>query len=272
MKIREVITGKTGLSRTDHIAALCYACNLTPADIYRDLDAEINDRDLKTLEKALSERVSGKPLAYITGRREFFSEGFTVNENVLIPRPETEVLVEEAIRRIKGRKGCTLLDIGCGSGAIGIIMAKETGNRVICVDISFEAIMVARKNAVSLGVGHLTEFICSDLFEALRPDVRFDMVLANLPYVTHEEFKGLTKDVKDFEPRLALYGGMDGLDIYRRFIALSQGRLVPGGDVLVEIGSPLQARELKAIMEATGLDVRVINDYANKERVLAGHG
>lgn len=272
MKIRQVITGEMGLSRTDRIAVLCYALDLTTEQIYANLDVEIGDGNLKVLEQCLDERVSGKPLSYITGKREFFSETFTVNENVLIPRPETEVLVEEALRRVNGRKGCTILDMGCGSGVIGTMMAKETGNRVICVDISYEAIRVARRNAEPIGVSHLMEFVCSDLFEAFRPDVCFDMVLANLPYVTREEWEGLMTDVRDFEPRLALDGGEDGLDLYRRLIASLTGRLVPKGDVLLEIGSAGQARELKTIMEQSGLSVKVIYDYANKERVLAGHG
>jgi len=272
LKIRQVITGQTGLSRTDRVAVLCYACKLTTEQIYSNLDAEIRDSDLTVLERCLDERMLGKPLAYITGKREFFSETFAVNENVLIPRPETEILIEEALHRVDGRKDCVILDMGCGSGAIGTVMAKETGNRVVCVDVSYEAVRVARKNAESIGVGHLTEFICSDLFEAFRPHVYFDMILANLPYVTHEEWKGLMTDVRDFEPCLALDGGEDGLEIYRRLIASLPGRLAPGGDILLEIGSALQARELKAILEDTGLSTRVINDYANKERVLTGHG
>ncbi len=181
MKIRQVITGQTGLSRTDHVAALCYACNLTTEQIYSNLDAQIDDRDLAVLESCLNERMSGKPLAYITGRREFFSETFTVNENVLIPRPETEILIEEALRRLNGRRGCAILDMGCGSGAIGAIMAKETGNRVVCVDISYEASGLPEKMPNRSGSAILTEFICSDLFEAFKPDTTFDMILANLP-------------------------------------------------------------------------------------------
>lgn len=272
MKIRQVITGQTGLSRTDRVAALCYACNLTTEQVYSNLDVEIGDGDLKALERALRERASGKPLAYITGKREFFSETFAVNENVLIPRPETEILVEEALRRANGRKVCSILDMGCGSGAIGAIMAKETGGRVVCVDISYEAVRTARRNAESIGVSHLMEFICSDLFEAFGPDASFDMVLANLPYVTREEWGRLMADVRDFEPRPALVGGEDGLDLYRRLMVSLPGRLAPKGDVLFEIGSAGQAQKLKTIMEQSGLSVRVINDYANKERVLAGHG
>ncbi|MCK9226199.1 MAG: peptide chain release factor N(5)-glutamine methyltransferase [Syntrophorhabdaceae bacterium] len=272
MKIRQAIAGQTGLSRTDRVAILRYVCNLTTEQVYTNLDAEISDRDLEALERALNERMSGKPLAYITGKREFFSETFAVNESVLIPRPETEILIEEALRRVHGRKDRLILDMGCGSGAIGAIMAKETGSRVVCVDISYEAIRVARKNAESIGVGHLMEFICSDLFESFKPHVCFDMILANLPYVTHEEWKGLMRDVRDFEPRLALDGGEDGLDLYRRLIVSLPGRLTPAGDILLEIGSAWQARQLKAMLEEAGLDNRVINDYANKERVLVGHG
>lgn len=272
MKIRQVITGQTGLSRTDCVAVLCYACNLTTERVYANLDAEIEGGDLEVLERCLNERKSGKPLAYITGRREFFSETFTVNDNVLIPRPETEVLVEEALRLLCGRKDAAVLDMGCGSGAVGTIVAKETFSRVVCVDISFEAVRIARENARSLGVGRLARFACSDLFEALGPNVHFDMILANLPYVTSTEMAQLMPDVRDFEPRLALDGGEDGLDVYRRLIASLPGRLKPSGDILLEIGSAAQAQKLGALLEGAGLGVRIINDYANKERVVAGHG
>jgi release factor glutamine methyltransferase len=272
VKIRQVITGQTGLSRIDCVAALCYACNLTAEHVWANPDADIGGRDLEVLERCLNERMAGKPLAYITGRREFFSETFAVNENVLIPRPETEVLVEEALRRLHGRKGCAILDMGCGSGAIGAIMAKETGNRVVCVDISYEAVRTARENTRSLGVGDLTACVCSDLFEAFGPRIQFDMILANLPYVTSGELPQLMPDVRDFEPRLALDGGEDGLDVYRRLIASLPGRLAPRSDILLEIGTADQARELGNLLKGAGLSIRVINDYANKERVVAGHG
>lgn len=272
MKIGQVITGQTGLSRTDCVAAVCFACNLTTEQVYANLEADIDGGRLAVLERCLGERVSGRPLAYITGRREFFSETFAVNEDVLIPRPETEVLIEEALRRATGKQGRVVLDMGCGSGAIGTIMAKNTGMRVICADISYNALRCARKNAASLGTGHLTQFICSDLFDALRPSMQFDMILANLPYVTSKEWQCLMPDVRDFEPRLALDGGEDGLDLYRRLFAELPGRLAPGGDILVEIGSAGQALELAAILEEMGFSTKVLHDYANKERVLAGHG
>jgi release factor glutamine methyltransferase len=272
VKIRQVITGQTGLSMTDCIAALCHACNFTTEYIYANLDAELDDARLKVLERTFSERMSGRPLAYITGTREFFSETFAVNDNVLIPRPETEVLVEEALRLLRGRKRSAILDMGCGSGAIGTIVAKETGSRVVCVDISWKAVGTARENARSLGVGHLTEFVCSDLFEAFGPNIQFDMILANLPYVTSGELPYLMPDVRDFEPHLALDGGEDGLDVYRRLIAALPDRLNPSGDILLEIGSRGQAHEVGRLLEEAGLRTRIIHDYAKKERVVAGHG
>lgn len=273
MNLRQVITGEPSLSRTDCIAVLCHALNLTTEQAYINLDAQIDTDGLEVLEGCLEERRSGKPLSYITGWREFFSENFAVDENVLIPRPETEILVEEALRRNGVRDDRTIIDMGCGSGIIGAIMAKRTGSRVISVDVSPDALEVARKNAVLLGIDHLMVFISSDLFEAISPRVRFDMVLANLPYVTSREWKDLMADIRDFEPRLALDGGEDGLDVYRRLMASMADRLAPGGDILLEIGSAGQAKELGLMLEKEGFtDIRIIKDYANKERVLAGHG
>lgn len=236
------------------------------------MDSEIDEEKLRVVRGYLDERLAGKPLAYITGVREFFSESFSVNEAVLIPRPETEVLVEEALDLIGDRKGLTVLDVGCGSGAIGIIIAKHTDSRVVSVDISEAALAVARTNAVSLGVHEKTRFVCGDLLCALGDGTRFDMIVANPPYVAADEWDDLMVDVREYEPRGALDGGEGGLDIYRRLVGQVPRHLVSGGHVLLEIGSPRQASEVGAMLEAAGLKVGVRKDYSGRERVLAGHG
>lgn len=272
MRIRQIITSHKGLSGTDVIAAVCLACDLTREQVFCRMDSEIDEEKLRVVRGYLDERLAGKPLAYITGVREFFSESFSVNEAVLIPRPETEVLVEEALDLIGDRKGLTVLDVGCGSGAIGIVIAKHTDSRVISVDISEAAVAMARANALSLGVHEKTRFVCGDLLSAFGDGTRFDIIVANPPYVAADEWDDLMVDVREYEPRAALDGGEGGLDIYRRLVGQVPGHLVHGGQVLLEIGSFRQAREVGAMLEAAGIATRVRKDYSGRERVLVGHG
>jgi len=272
VRISQIIAGEKGLSRTDVIAAVCLALALTKEQLFRHMDREIAGDDLGAVQKVIAERAAGRPLAYMTGTREFFSETFSVNEAVLIPRPETEVLVEEALALIGDRRDLRVLDMGTGSGAIGIIIAKHTGNRVVCVDISGAALAVAHGNARSIGVEERTRFVCSDLFAAFSDGTRFDMILSNPPYVADDEWDSLMADVRDFEPARALRGGEGGLEVYRRIAAELPRRLAPGGSVLLEIGSVAQAGSVGAMLGEAGLRVSVIKDYSGRERVLAGHG
>ncbi|MHB8111086.1 MAG: peptide chain release factor N(5)-glutamine methyltransferase [Syntrophorhabdaceae bacterium] len=272
MRIKEIITGHHDLSRTDIIAAISFACNLSTEQIYSSIDRQMTGHDCAIIERCLEERRAGKPLSYITGTREFFSEGFAVNESVLIPRPETEVLVEEALSLINGKKNITLLDVGTGSGAIGIILAKYTGNRVVCTDISQDALRIASCNARSIGVDHLTQFVCADLLDSFNDGARFDMIVANLPYIAIDEWEDLMIDVKQYEPRRALYGGIDGMEIYRRLMPRLPCHLASGGHILLEIGSARQADEVCAIFKEAGMRSGIIHDYSGRERVIVGHG
>ena len=272
MRIRQIITGEKGLSRTDVIGTISFVCNKTKEQVLRDIDSPIGERELLVLKERLDERRAGKPLAYITGMKEFFSENFFVNSDVLIPRPETEVLVEESLRLIGKKKGLSILDMGTGSGAIGIIIAKHTGNNVVCVDISPAALRVAERNACSAGVSGKTHFVCGDLFGAVSAGHGFDMILANLPYIAQSEWEDLMPDVREYEPRGALFGGQRGVEIYERFLRELPGRIKKGGHVLLEIGSAPQAAEIGGMMRETGLTVNMKRDYSGRERVLVGHG
>ena len=272
MRISQIIAGEKDLPGTDVVAAVCLALNLTKEQLFCRMDSEVGGDDLRAVRKVLGERITGRPFAYIRGTREFFSETFSVNEAVLIPRPETEVLVEEALGLIGDRRDLAILDMGTGSGAIGIVIAKHTGNRVVCVDVSEAALTVALANARSIGVEGRTRFVCSDLFAAFGDRTRFDMILSNPPYVADDEWDGLMTDVRDFEPPRALRGGKGGLDVYRRIAAELPRRLAPGGRVLLEIGSSAQAGTVGAMLEEAGLAVSVRKDYSGRERVLAGHG
>ncbi len=236
------------------------------------MDREIDERTLLVVRRCLDERTAGKPLAYITEDREFFSENFFVNKNVLIPRPETEILVEEALKIIGKKKEGAVLDMGTGSGAIGITIAKHSASRVVCVDISPAALRVARKNADAMGVSQRTRFLCCDLFGGISRGAKFDMILANLPYVAGDEWDTLMTDVRQYEPKRALWGGKDGMDIYRRFVPGLPGHLRHDGYVLVEIGSSTQAKKVGAMLAGAGLTVDIKKDYSGRERVLVGHG
>jgi len=195
-----------------------------------------------------------------------------VNDAVLIPRPETEELVEEALALMGDNKGIqSILDMGTGSGIIGILLAKHNeGTPVDCIDCSRSALAIARENAIRHGVGNEVQLICSDLFGAVRESKKYDLVVANLPYVSTEEWTNLARDVRDFEPALALNGGIDGLEVYMRFLAGLPGHMAPGGRVLCETGGGQQSGTMRKKLEELGFCVTVKKDLSNKERIVMG--
>ena len=183
-------------------------------------------------------RAAGVPLAYLTGLKEFWSLRFRVNLGVLIPRPETELLVEKAIALASGTRGrISVLDLGTGSGNIAVALARELpGARVTASDISARALRVAAANAAANGCRGI-RFVCSDLFSALgRPGPRFDVIVSNPPYVGREEWAGLPAEVKDYEPRRALVGGRRGTELTAKLVCEARRFLKPGGYLVLEIG------------------------------------
>jgi release factor glutamine methyltransferase len=236
-------------------------------------ERSLNDEQWGRVQGLMAERRKGKPLAYLTNQREFFSETFYVDERVLIPRPETEVLVEEALALLRARKDhAWVLDMGTGSGIIGVMLAKGGAKRVLCVDKSPDAIAVARTNSRMLGVEGRLTFLVSDLFSAMRGEIgpSFDMICANLPYVSTDEYAGLMDDVRCFEPRDALDGGTGGMDIYERFFREIGSYLRPGGAVLCEIGGVEQSEKIGDLLKRSGFAVTVKNDLAGRQRMVRG--
>ncbi|MDM7920257.1 MAG: peptide chain release factor N(5)-glutamine methyltransferase [Methanosarcina sp.] len=271
MDIRDIILREKDISMNDVLGIISFVCATTKEKILADMSKEIEHDSLIRIEKFMYERKKGKPLAYITEKKEFYSQDFFVNNNVLVPRPETEVLVEKALNIINKRKDITkILDMGTGSGIIGLTIAGRTKRRVICVDISEEALSVARKNALVINAGKDVDFLCSNLFAAIKEVRYFDMILANLPYVPDEEWNGLMPDVRDFEPRRALCGGKDGVEIYREFLRHIHTYLKNEGYVLCEVGGSRQACLIKNLLDATGFSTTIESDYSGEERVVIG--
>ncbi len=223
---------------------------------------ELSKRQERRIEKFLKQRKKHKPLAYVTKSAEFFGFDFFVNKNVLIPRPETEELVDMIQKQINDQT--KLLDIGTGSGAIAITLQKLTNAEVVAVDISKKAIFVAKKNAKKLDAK--VDFVCSNLFENLQGQV-FDVIVSNPPYVSESEFLTLEKDVKDFEPKLALVAENDGMKIYEEIIKEAPKYLTKNGKIFFEIGHT-QAERMEKLLEKDFGNITIKKDLEGKDRMV----
>ena len=216
-------------------------------------------------------RSEGTPVAYLTGRREFYSLSFRVTPDVLIPRPETEFLVISALDWVRGRAGpVQVADVGTGSGIMAVCLAKHASTcHVTAIDVSPAALAVASANAAEHGVADRVEFTASDLFAAVATERQFDLVVSNPPYVTTAEMAKLPLDVRNHEPHLALAGGPEGTDVIARLISQSAERLTQGGKLLIEI-SPQIEPKVRALVEADGrLELgATIKDLAGMARVI----
>lgn len=241
-------------------------------------ERELASQEEQLYNQYISERALGKPVSYITGVKEFMGLEFAVNEAVLIPRPETELLVEEAVKELEAisreaEAVPRVLDLCTGSGAIAVSIRHFVPQaKVTATDLSEEALKVARENAERLTAGGI-RFLQGDLFEAFSNlqvpgSELFNLIVSNPPYIPAKVIDGLMPDVKDFEPRLALDGGTDGLDIYRRLIPQAAEHLAPGGVLLLEIGFD-QGETVPDLCRQAGLgNVTVLKDLAGLDRVV----
>jgi len=222
----------------------------------------------------IERRAAGEPLQYITGHQEFFGLEFEVTADVLIPRPETEIIIEETIRLARGAKleKQLIIDVGTGSGCIGITLARELeGARVIATDISHAALMVAKRNARRHGLEKRIGFIVSDLLLALAQPLLADFIISNPPYVSEEDLPGIQREVRDWEPRLALTDFGDGLSFYRSLFEQATGRLKPGGHLICEIGYT-QSEKILAMIDPVYWDEPfVLDDLQGIPRTLVVH-
>jgi release factor glutamine methyltransferase len=224
---------------------------------------EIGDAEEARIEALVSRRARGEPVAYLTGRKEFYAMDFTVSRDVLIPRPETELLVDLAIYYVP--RGGSVLDIGTGSGAIALALARNRPDAdVTATDISAAALKVARGNAAEMSGGKRIRFLRGDLYNPIG-ETRYDLIVANPPYIAPGEMPGLQRELS-FEPREALVADDDGFQVIARLIEGAPGHLKPGGLLLLEMGALHRERIMHA-GAAYGFHVSVMNDYGGLPRV-----
>jgi len=215
----------------------------------------VDSEEAERFAAFIEERSKGKPLQYITGVQEFFGLDFEVNADVLIPRPETELLVETALQLIPNTSASFVCDVGTGSGCVAITLLHERAKaRGMAIDISPAAIEIAKRNAARHAVTEQLEFLNSDCFAELDKATVFDLIVSNPPYIPAGDLKSLQREVRDYEPHLALEAGPDGLSIIRRLLAEAGTYLSPGGHLLFEIGFDQSAavESLIAPMVASG--------------------
>lgn len=255
--------------RVDAEVLLVHTLKLERIRLYMDFDKPLAVEELATYRALVKRRLTGEPVAYITGQREFWSQTLEVGPAVLVPRPETELLVELALKRCGEERAPVLADVGTGSGAIAVALASELpGATVYALDCSAEALEVARRNAERHGVE--VTLLQGDLLEPLADAGPLDLVVSNPPYVTTAEMEDLPRHVREFEPRGALHAGADGLDIYRRLVPAALDALAPGGHLLLEIGCT-QGEAVSGLLEEAGFqEVAVHQDLAGLDRVVTG--
>ena len=227
--------------RREANSLLMHATGRDHAFLITHADDELTAEQLSTFQDSLKRRAAGEPFQYIAGRQEFYGLEFEVTPDVLIPRPETELLVETALALLKATEAPLLCDVGTGSGCVAVTLLHELrGARGLALDISPAALAVAARNAARHGVEERLRLLVSDCFDALRSGehagLRFDLVASNPPYVAESEIEGLQREVRDHEPRVALTPGGDGLAVIRRLVAEAPRFLEPGGHLLLEIG------------------------------------
>jgi release factor glutamine methyltransferase len=250
---------------------------VTRPHLYFDAHRPLHATQQELYTARIKRRLRGEPVQYITGRQEFWSLEFEVNPHVLIPRPESELLVEHGVRYVRQwretrqEQPLAILDVGTGSGNLAISLAHALPqSRVTGIDISAGALQVAQRNGRHLGVAERLTWVCGDLVTPLRPDCRhFALCVGNLPYITTAEWEQLPREVRQYEPPTALLAGEDGLECIQRLVPASPGILRPQGTLLLEVGWRQAAAVMRIIRQCTHFqEAGVFRDFAGIERVV----
>ncbi len=270
----------TDAPRLEAELLLAHILGLSRAGLYAYPERALPDHQLGAYQALLKRRALGEPLPYITGHIEFYGLDITVNQHVLIPRPETETLVDLALTRLSpsaalrglssppATRPSSLADVGTGSGCIAIALAVYAPHaRIYALDLSPDALAVARANAQHHKVAQRITFIQSDLLAALPEPV--DLIVSNPPYIAADEWATLPREVREHEPRLALHGGPDGLDVVRELLEQARDNVRPGGALLVEIGAGQGAAATHLARQiCPTANVSLQADLAGRDRVL----
>lgn len=283
--IKELLDWTQGYFRERGIAAarleaellLAYVLGQNRVYLYANYDAPSNPPERETYRNLIKRRAAGEPLAYITGSKEFMSLDYRVSPEVLIPRPETELLVEQVIDLVKERQvydetanraersAARICDVGTGSGAIAVSLAYYLPqSTVYAVDLSAAALDIARNNALSHAVQ--VEYFQGDLLSPFFEAEPFDFIVANLPYIPEPEYLALERGILEYEPREALVAGGDGLDLYRRLLPQALELLAPGGYIIYEIGAGQGLAALR-LMERFA-QVELLADLTGRDRII----
>jgi len=261
--------------RLDAEILLAHARDCPRIGLYTSFADVPGEEQLVAFRELVRRRGEGAPVAQLVGYREFYSLRFRVDEHVLIPRPETEHLVIEAIDVAKKlnltNRPLRIADVGTGSGVIAITLAKQLPQvEIIAVDQSPAALAIARWNAEQLTPAASIEFVESDLFAAIDPDQTFDIICSNPPYVSEAEYDELPSTVRDYEPREALVAGFQGTEVIDRLLHQAPARLNSGGQIIIELSPMIAERCLEIVDEIEALhDARLIKDFDGHQRILS---
>jgi release factor glutamine methyltransferase len=254
--------------RLDSEIILAHTLNLSRTDLWTQGKRILSESEVKDVKKYIERRFNREPISQIVGHQEFWSLDFIVDENVLAPRPETELLIETALNCISSPTA-KILDLGTGSGALAVTMAKEVSEcEVSAIDIDPKALSIAKENAVRHSVADQIEFICADLRTSDWSGY-FSLILSNPPYIKPEDIKKIMPEVRNYEPDKALNGGVTGLEFYRSIIPMAIDRLEENGFLILEIGHD-QADEVTTLLKNFSCyqNIKVIQDYSGYDRVV----
>lgn len=252
-------------SRLEAEILLAHVLHKNRVYLYANYEEPVNSHERQIYREYIKRRLEGEPVAYITGKKEFMSLLFQVTPDVLIPRPDTELLVETALSLVQQEDVCRICDVGTGSGAVAVSLAYYApGTTMLAIDISAAALDIARANADLHNVQ--VYFYSGDLLQPVSDQEPLDMIVANLPYLTQTQLEQADRGVRDYEPRLALLAEGDGLDTYRRLLPQARRLLRPGGYILWEM-DPDQTEAAKNLVRDF-IEVEVLTDYSGRNRLL----